>query len=243
MTDETFELLKNTKSVRDFEDRDISTEIVTAILEAACAAPTGGNQQPYTILNITDPHFRHVLSETCDHQPMIEKAKLVLIFCADALKWQQAYEESGAQPREPGPADLFMGVIDATIAAQNAVIAASSFDIGSCYIGDIVENRETVMELLHLPEGVMPACMVIFGYPTQSQIDRVKPARCPLSHIVSENTYPEMDREYRRKLFENKTGRRTYEEWINLMCTRKHNSDFFAEMNRSIRDYMRYYLK
>lgn len=44
MTDETFELLKNTKSVRDFEDRDISMEIVTAILEAACAAPTGGNQ-------------------------------------------------------------------------------------------------------------------------------------------------------------------------------------------------------
>lgn len=43
------------KSVRAFEDRDIPGEVRAAILEAAAQAPTAGNQQLYTILDVTDP--------------------------------------------------------------------------------------------------------------------------------------------------------------------------------------------
>lgn len=42
------------KSVRAFLERPIPPEARRAILEAACAAPTAGNQQLYTILDITD---------------------------------------------------------------------------------------------------------------------------------------------------------------------------------------------
>lgn len=127
------------------------------------------------------------------------------------------------------------------IAAQNCVVAASSYGIGSCYIGDVVENCEKVRKRLHLPEGVMPAGMFVFGYPTDRQKQRVKPARSPLSGVVVENTYPTMDHEYRKKLFEPKAGQRSYEEWISMMCQRKHNAEFFVEMNRSILEYMKYY--
>ena len=41
------------------------------------------------------------LSISCDHQPFIEKAKLVLVYCADCLKWYKAFEEAGCETRRP----------------------------------------------------------------------------------------------------------------------------------------------
>lgn len=53
-----------------------------------------------------------------------------------------------------------LAVTDTAIAAQNAVVAAESFGIGSCYIGDIMENCEEQRKLLQLPEYVFPAVMM-----------------------------------------------------------------------------------
>ena len=62
---------------------EITPQEKQAILRAAFEAPTAGNQQLYTILDITDSALKQTLSETCDHQPFIAKAPMVLIFCAD----------------------------------------------------------------------------------------------------------------------------------------------------------------
>ena len=86
-----------------------------------------------------------------------------------------------------------LAVTDTAIAAQNAVVAAESFGIGSCYIGDIMENCDTQRSLLHLPDYVFPAVMLVFGWPTQQQKDRPKPQRCAMEHIVHENGYRTMD--------------------------------------------------
>lgn len=108
------------KSVRAFLDRPISPEARRAILEAACAAPTAGNQQLYTILDITDQAVKDTLADTCDHQPFIAQAPLVLLFCADCQKWYDAFAAGGCSPRRPGPGDLWLALSDANIAAQNA---------------------------------------------------------------------------------------------------------------------------
>lgn len=128
------------KSVRVYEEKPIPAEMKQAILEAAAQAPSAGCQQLYTILDITDPALKEALAESCDHQPFIAKAPLVLVFCADCKKWYDAYLEVGCTPRTPGVGDLMLAVTDAAIAAQNAVVAAESFGIGSCYIGDIMET-------------------------------------------------------------------------------------------------------
>lgn len=78
--------LMDRKSVRSFTEQEIPEDIVQVILEASTQAPTAGNQQLYTILRITDPEKKHRLSISCDHQPFIEKAQLVLVYCADCLK-------------------------------------------------------------------------------------------------------------------------------------------------------------
>ena len=106
------------KSVRVFTPDPVTPDERAAILNAAFQAPTAGNQQLYTILDITDPALKEALADSCDHQPFIAKAPLVLVFCADCKKWYDAYLEVGCTPRTPGAGDLMLAVTDAAIAAQ-----------------------------------------------------------------------------------------------------------------------------
>src|SRR5699024_10377438 len=208
------------KSVRSYTDREISSDCKEQILRAATEAPTAGNQQMYTILDITSQELKDKLSVTCDNQPFIATGKMVLIFCADFHKWYQAFTLAGCSPRRPGPGDFLLAVEDAAIAAQNAVTAAESLGIGSCYIGDIMENYELHRELPHLPEFVFPALMLVFGYPTPQQQEREKPRRTPLDFIVHENTYPRFSPEEIRESIADLKGA-DYDSWTERFCKRK----------------------
>ena len=229
------------KSVRVFTDREIGHAEKSAILEAAVQAPTAGNQQLYTILDITDQSIKDKLVDTCDHQPMIAEAKMVLIFCADCKKWYDAYVATGCEPRKPGVGDLMLAVCDTVIAAQNAVTAAESLGIGSCYIGDIMENCEEQCALLGLPQYVMPVGMVIFGYPTEQQMRRPKPERVDMEYIVHENGYKPMDDKTLEAMWTPRGGLRPYDEYMRAFCNRKYNSDFSKEMTRSVSAYLEQY--
>lgn len=230
------------KSVRAFEEKEIPSEAREAILTAAAMAPTAGNQQLYTIIEVSDQKIRDQLVVTCDNQPFIAKAKLVLIFCADCRKWNDAYHEAGCTPRKPAVGDLMLAVTDAAIAAQNAVTAAWSLGIGSCYIGDVMENCEQHRKMLHLPEFVFPAAMLVFGYPTKQQIERKKPERVELKHIVHENAYRCMDGSELREMFSGRVGEKDYDAWMQAFCKRKFDSDFSREMSRSVGVYMKDYM-
>ena len=240
---DTIRQLFERKSVRVFTDREISPEDKNLILTAAVQAPTAGNQQLYTILDITDQTLKEKLAETCDHQPFIATGKLVLIFCADCRKWYEAFLAAGCAPRKPGAGDLMLAVSDTCIAAQNAVVAAQSLGIGSCYIGDVMENCEIHRKILNLPEYVFPAAMLVFGYPTEQQLRRPKPERAGLSHIVHENGYRPMDSSELEALFSPKAGSRDYADWMRAFCSRKYNSDFSREMTRSVEEYLKDFLK
>ena len=235
---EVIRQLNARKSIRVYQDRQIEQEKKDAILWAAVQAPTAGNQQLYTILDITDQALKEKLVKTCDDQPMIAQAKMVLIFCADCKKWYDAYLSVGCQTRKPGVGDLLLATTDAMIAAQNAVTAAESLGIGSCYIGDIMENCEQQRELLHLPEYVVPVGMVIFGYPTEQQQRRPKPERVDMKYIVHENGYRPMDSGQLETMWTPGTGEKGYAAWMRAFCNRKYNSDFAREMTRSVTKYL-----
>lgn len=231
--------LKERKSVRAFTAREIDAAVKEEILLCAVNAPTAGNQQLYTILDITDKQLLERLSVTCDNQPFIKDSRLTLIFCADFRKWYDAFSDTDSEPRRPAEGDFLLAVNDALIAAQNAVTAAESFGIGSCYIGDIMENCELHREMLCLPEYVFPAAMIVFGYPAESQVRREKPERADMKYIVHENTYRVLDESDRRELFSPKAKERSYVDWMNAFCKRKYNSDFSVEMSRSVAEYLK----
>ncbi len=230
--------LHERKSIRAYEDKPIDPALKREILLAAMQAPTAGNQQLYTILDITDGELKQRLAVTCDNQPFIAKAPMALVFCADPLKWVDAYHSAGCSPRPIGPGDLMLAMQDALIAAQNAVTAAWSLGIGSCYIGDIMENAETHREMLHLPPNVMPATMVVFGYPTARQTDKPKAPRSPFETVVQTNVYHRLTGEELRQMAGPRTGKRSYEEWIPAFLEGRYNSAFARELNRSAQVYL-----
>lgn len=232
---EVIKQLHERKSVRVYEDRPIEPEVKQAILEAAIQAPSAGNMALYTILDITDPELKAKLAVSCDNQPFIATAPMVLIFCADYRRWYDVFCKFVDEVRKPDMGDLFLAEADTLIAAQNAVVAAHSFGLGSCYIGDITENYEFHKELLGLPQYVVPAAMLCIGYPTQQQRSRPKPPRHAVSDLVHENGYcleKSSDMTRMLSIQQDKDGEELA-DYIRRFCKRKWNSEFSEEMSRS----------
>ncbi|WP_024292136.1 nitroreductase family protein [Lacrimispora indolis] len=232
---QTIKELMERKSVRVYEDRVIEPEKKAAIIDAALQAPTAGNMTLYSIIDVTDQKRKETLAVTCDNQPFIAKAPLVLVFVADYQRWYELFCHYEEEVRKPGLGDLLLACDDALIAAQNAVVAAESLGIGSCYIGDIMEQYETHRDLFGLPKYAVPAAMVVFGYPTKQQMDRKKPVRLKPEAVVFENSYRRLSPEEFSGELKTIQGREEdFERWVKAFCMRKWNSAFSAEMSRSV---------
>ena len=162
---ETIRLLMERKSVRQFVMEEMPEEDIRTILEAAVQAPTAGNKSLWTAIHVTDPEKKLALSKSCDNQPFIATAPLVLVFCADYKRWFDMYKtlDLGEELRVPGEGDFLLAMEDTVIAAHASVVAADALGYGSCYIGDIIENCDIQREILGLPEYVKPVCMAVYG--------------------------------------------------------------------------------
>jgi nitroreductase len=256
---EVMDVLLKRKSVRAYEDRPISAEVRRAMLQATLRAPTAGNMMLYSLVEVTDQKIKDRLAVSCDNQPFIARAPMVWLFLADYQRWydyfvtcdvEQVCAQKGIPMRKPGEGDLFLACCDALIAAQNAVIAAEAFGVGSCYIGDIMEQYEVHRELFDLPQYVFPICLLVFGYPTQQQKDRELTSRFAEKFIVFENQYRRLDaREFEEMFAEREQQRakgKTADGSTNVgqaTYFRKFDVDFSKEMNRSVKLIMQEWLK
>jgi nitroreductase len=249
------DVLLKRKSVRAFENRPIEPVVRNQILHATLRAPTAGNMMLYSIIDVTDQRIKDTLARTCDNQPFIARAPMVWVFLADYQRWYDYFLHCGvnklcerqAKPmRRPQEGDLFLACCDALIAAQNAVIAAESFGIGSCYIGDIIEQYEAHKELLNLPQYVFPICMLVFGYPTEQQKNHEMTPRFDEKFIVFENAYRQLASTEFDEMFaerESRLPKGAAREGIanvgQATYLRKFDSDFAVEMSRSAREWLK----
>ncbi len=235
---EIMKSLKARKSVRQFLDKPIPQEVKQELFQAALQAPTAGNMTLYSVIEVTDQALKETLVKTCDNQPFIASAALVLVFLADYNRWYECFRKHVDCVRRVSHGDFLLAQADAIIAAQNVVAAAESFGIGSCYIGDITENYEKHKELFNLPDHVAPAAMLCLGYPTENQKERKKPVRFKTEDIFFENTYNnERAKEMDRMLTEKQgfTCEAELDSWVEKFCSRKWNSEFSEEMSRSVK--------
>ncbi len=251
MENEILEVLMKRRSRRSFLAKEIEDDKKLLIQKATLRAPTAGNQVFYSVIDVTDQTIKDRLAVLCDNQPMIAKAPMVWLFVADVQKWENFYQLNGTiekglakgiNKRKVGAGELFLALDDALIAAQNAVIAAESLGIGSCYIGDILENHEEIVSLFNLPKYVAVATLVIFGYPKSTQELAHPSIRPPVDAVFMVNKYEDYTLEklnyaygeqekamrIRKNLPEDSTMTISDELYF-----RKHTSDFMKEMNRS----------
>jgi len=196
----TLDLIKYRRSLRSFSDKKIDEKTIKQLKEATIQAPSAGAMQLYSILEITDQTEKEELAILCDNQQMIAKAPLVWIYLADSQKWGNYYKESGAVARGEeqnikyrnfGLGDMHLDIQDAVIAAQTTVIAAEALGLGSCYIGDIIENDDKIRPLLNLKQHTIIACMLIIGYPKNENRNLTPSLRCPITSAFMENSYKE----------------------------------------------------
>ncbi len=251
----TIELIMQRRSIRTYDSNPLTQEEKNTILQAAMRAPTAGAMMLYTIIEVEDQALKDRLAETCDHQPFIARAPYVLLFLADYQRWWDMYEAAGCEQRatelnklrrRPGEGDLVLALMDALIAAQTAALAAESMGIGSCYIGDIVENAEAHREMFDLPRYTFPAALLCLGKPA-------KPPKEALVHRFDRKFIVHQDK-YRR--FSPRElndvhlpfGRHSFawgefangaQNVVQANYLRKFTADFSVEMTRSVREMVR----
>jgi nitroreductase len=243
----TIELLNQRRTIRAYSAKPITSEDEKVIINAAIRAPTAGNLMLYSILKITDQKLKEKLAVSCDNQPHIAKAPLVLIFLADVQRWWNYFEICNVQKKcndisinfeKPQESDLLLACCDALIAAQNAAIAAEALGIGSCYIGDIMENYETHQEVLRLPNWVFPITLLCFGYPKGEKEKIPLTTRFPRDFIVHQNAYHQLSRQDYMHMFQGVERKRIIdfaENFGQQIYFEKLGANFSKEMRRSVK--------
>jgi nitroreductase len=244
---ETLGVIHERRSVRAYEKRAVPEEVVDQLLAATLRAPTAGNMMLYSIIEVADQALKDKLAVSCDNQPFIARAPLVLLFAADYQRWWDFFQASDVASfcgrsdvpwRTPGEGDLMLACCDALIAAQTAVIAAEALGLGSCYIGDILERFEYHRELLGLPRYVVPVTLVCFGYPTPAAARRSLTSRLDRQVVVHRDGYRRATAEELAEMFGGREAGPYSGEAANVgqsVYARKFAADFSVEMTRSVR--------
>ncbi|PPD57426.1 nitroreductase family protein [Dehalogenimonas etheniformans] len=250
---DTLRVIHNRRSVRAYSDRPITREEKNEILEATFRAPTAGNLMLYSIIEVEAQEIKDRLAVTCDNQPFIARAPYILLFLADYQRWMDYFKQSGVSglaeslgvvERKPQTGDLLLACCDALIAAQTAVIAAESMGIGSCYIGDILEQYEIHRELFDLPPHTLPITMLCFGYPAVP--GKKLTTRFDKEMIVHTDKYrrlssDELGKGFARLESDFRVGHHSsqYANAGQAVYFRKFASRFAAEMNRSVKEMLK----
>ncbi|MBU2513297.1 nitroreductase family protein [bacterium] len=247
---ETLSLINNRKSLRAYDSAPLEREKIDTIIKSAMRAPTAGNMMMYSIIEITQQETKDKLSQTCDNQPFIAKAPLVLLFLADMQRWYDFYtyskvpeycDQHGLKLETPQESDLMLACCDALIAAQTAVIAAESIGIGSCYIGDIMENFEIHKELFKLPDFTFPITLVCFGKYKPSYLTQKPRPRFDQQYIHFKDRYQRISEDGFGKMYahlENEDPSAYLKDAVNYgqhNYLRKTGAAYSEEMRRSVK--------
>ena len=141
---ETINLLKNHKSIRKYKDKPIEDEKLKSIIECAQCASTSSFIQAYSIINVVDMDNRKNIAYLSGDQSYIEQCPLFLVFCADLNRSKTLCEINDKTMAEGNTETFILATVDASLAAQNALIAAESLGLGGVYIGGIRNNPKEI---------------------------------------------------------------------------------------------------
>lgn len=151
--------IKTRRSVRQYKDKDVSSDLVKQLLEAAMSAPSAYNHQPWQFIVLTD---RKILNRVAliDHCVSAGSAAVAILVCGD---FQRETEESF----------LIQGCSAAT---ENMLIAANALGLGAVWTSifpfkDAIKNFR---DMLGLPKNILPITLVPIGYPNQKTKETIR---------------------------------------------------------------------
>jgi nitroreductase len=156
-TRDALEFIKSRRSVRKYTDEPVAAEDIQKLLEAAMAAPSGRNVRPWEFVVVTDPAVCERLSHSHPASALVAWAPLVIVVCGREV-------------------DSHHWIVDGAAAAENILLEAVSLGLGGVWIGvfPVPEREAHVRQVIGLPEGVRPLCMVPVGHPAESPEPRTQ---------------------------------------------------------------------
>ena len=180
------ESLIQRKSIRKYQQKDVSKELLNELFEASFRASTVGNMQTYSVVVTRGEEGKEKLAPAHFNQPMVKSAPVVLTFCIDLRRFSKWCEQRNAQPGYNNFEWFVTGAVDALLVAQTFCVAAEKKGLGICYLGTTTYNPHVIVEALNLPELVFPITTVTVGWPAEDpeQVDRL-----PIEGIVHEEYY------------------------------------------------------
>ncbi len=210
------ELLNTHRSIRKYKNTDVDEAVLRQILESGCRASNTGNMQVYSIVVTRSAAFKEKLAPCHFNQPMVKNAPVVLTFCADFNRFNQWCKARNAQPGYNNFLSFQTAAVDAIIAAQNVCIAAEAKGLGICYLGTTLYTADKIIDILHLPKGVVPITTLTLGYPDEHppQTDRL-----PLDAIIHQETYTDYTPAH-------------IDQWYHIKENLPENRKFVAENNK-----------
>lgn len=180
------EVIHGHRSIREYEDREVSQEMLERILEAGIRASSSGNMQTYSIIVTKDKELKKKLYHAHMEQSMVVDAPILLTFCADFNRMRKWLALNDAPVHFDNYMSFMIGSIDAALAAQNCALAAENEGLGICYMGSTLANCDQIGELLNLPPNVVPVVGYSLGYPAENPAPR---DRLPLQGLVHHDQY------------------------------------------------------
>ena len=161
------------RSIRKYQDKQISDELVKELLGAAMSAPSAGNQQPWHFIVVRDRKKLETIGSFHPYAKMAGNAPLAIVVCGDpeGKKWPDFW------------------IQDCSAAIQTLLLAARTAGIGTVWTGIYpVESRmKGCRTLFSIPDHVIPLAIIPMGYPEEE--DAFAPINRFRSELVHQDTF------------------------------------------------------
>jgi nitroreductase len=182
------DLLLAHRTVRAFKPDALPSGALEAMVAAAQSAATSSNLQTWSVVSVPAGPVRARCAELAGGQQHIVDAPCFLLWIADLARLNRLGDQLGLPHAGNDTLEMFLvAAIDASLAAQNAVVAAESLGLSTVYIGGMRNKPDEVAELIGLPQG----CAVVFGLCVGHAIEnaaRIKP-RLPQEAVLHHGRY------------------------------------------------------
>jgi len=170
------ELLLAHRTVRAFDPRPLPEGTLEALVAAAQSAPSSSNLQAWSVVAVQDPARRARLAALAANQAHVRDCLLLLVWLADLSRLDRVAERAGGTAGANRYLEMFLvAVVDAALAAQNALVAAEAMGLGTCYIGAMRNQPEAVAEELALSPDAFAVFGLCVGWPDAARPAAVKP--------------------------------------------------------------------
>ena len=197
MINPAIQSIKERRSVRNFEEKDIDKDLLQEIIQAGKFAPSAQNKQPWKFIVITNKDFIQELSlQVKEELKNVLKKRFIKKFSIKELKDEDTLKHIYAFAFSEkdiiffdAPALVFITTEDrlffdesCACCAENMMLAAHSLGIGSCWIGfaSVLGLKKEMMRKIGVPDKHHISAAIVFGYPKE------KPGRASIRKVGSD---------------------------------------------------------